>query len=301
VATVTAGTSTPLARPRKIGVSCDRLPSYNAPLSLKISAPRSEVRRSEHKQGGEAMRRDVVTSVGLALWIAGSCLSLTGCGGGGGGDVPSASISPSNVHEQTPRAPGSSSQDPITLVPAKGDYRSPASSPEELHPEVAIKTNLGTMRVRLNWEKAPRTVANFLHNYVETGFYDQTIFHHVESGYLIAGGGYTAELEEKETQPPIPCEADNQLSNRRGTIAMARPPAYAGSATSQFFINLVDNPGLDYQPGDPNGINGYCVFGEVVEGMEVVDRIAQVPIHSKNGLTAVPVESVVVESITRLK
>ncbi len=118
---------------------------------------------------------------------------------------------------------------------------------------------------------------------------------------MIAGGGYSVAMQEKPTEPPIPCEANNQLSNKRGTIAMARHPGFAASATSQFFINLVDNPGLDYKPGDPNGINGYCVFGEVIDGLDVVDRIAQVAVQNKGDFVKTPVQLVVVESITRIK
>ncbi|MFW6172071.1 MAG: peptidylprolyl isomerase, partial [Planctomycetota bacterium] len=91
----------------------------------------------------------------------------------------------------------------MALVATDGTFRSPAQSEEELHPEVSIQTNLGTIQVRLNWEKAPRTVSNFLYNYVETGFYDQTVIHYVESSYLVAAGGYSVALEEKETNPPI--------------------------------------------------------------------------------------------------
>ena len=189
----------------------------------------------------------------------------------------------------------------MTIVTPGGEFQSSAQTTEELRPEVVMQTNYGTIRMRLDWEKAPRTVANFLYNYVETGFYAQTVIHYVDNGYLIAGGGYTADLQEKPTKPPIPCEANNGLSNRRGTVAMARHPGFAGSATSQFFINLVDNPGLDYRAGHPDGINGYCVFGEVIEGLDVVDKIAQVPVHDKNGMNKTPVQPVVVESVKRVK
>ncbi|MFW6114386.1 MAG: peptidylprolyl isomerase, partial [bacterium] len=100
---------------------------------------------------------------------------------------------------------------------------------------------------------------------------------------------------------PIPCEADNGLSNQRGTIAMARLPDFANSATSQFFINVVDNPDLDYRPNETDSINGYCVFGEVISGMDVVDQIAQSPVHEKNGLVNTPVQPVIIESVTRTK
>lgn len=245
---------------------------------------------------GAASVRMVFTlsAVGLLL--------LSGCGEKT--DAPSASIPASPDAATTGHSgssPGEGSEDAVALVANNGQFRSPAQSEEELHPEVAIQTNHGTIKVKLNWEKAPRTVSNFLYNYVDNGFYDRTIIHYVEAGYLIAGGGYTVDRQEKETQPPIPCEADNGLSNRRGTVAMARHPEFVNSATSQFFINLVDNPGLDYQPGQMNSMNGYCVFGEVISGMDVVEQIAQVPVHEKDGLVNTPVEPVVIESITRIQ
>ncbi len=227
---------------------------------------------------------------------------LVWAGCGGGQDVPTASLSGA-PQDSTSTSETNTRKDPVTLAASGsgGEFQSPAQSTEELRPEVVIQTNLGAIRLRLDWEKAPRTVANFLYNYVETGFYDQTVFHYVENGYLIAGGGYATDLQEKPTQPPIPCEADNGLSNRRGTVALARHPGFAGSGTSQFFINLVDNSGLDYQPGHPDGVNGYCVFGEVIEGLDVVDKIAQVPVQTKNGMNNTPVEPVVVESVIRVK
>jgi cyclophilin family peptidyl-prolyl cis-trans isomerase len=240
-----------------------------------------------------------VTKRGLTCLVMLAWLVWTGCGGGH--DVPAANIAaPRDAVASSGTVPHGQS-DPVTLVASGGEFQSPARSTEQLRPEVLIQTNLGAIRLQLDWEKAPRTVANFLYNYVETEFYDQTVFHHVESGYLIAGGGYTVDLREKATQPPIPCEADNGLSNRRGTVAMARHPGFAASATSQYFINLVDNPGLDYQPGHPDGINGYCVFGQVIEGLEVVDQIAQVPVQDSNGMSKTPVTPVVVESIRRVK
>ncbi|MFO7903638.1 MAG: peptidylprolyl isomerase [Planctomycetota bacterium] len=245
---------------------------------------------------GTASTRYGVILTALGLLVTGGCGEESG--------APPASIPSSSESAGTGRpgsSPGQKSDEPVTLVATDGTFRSPAPSDAELHPEVSIQTNVGTIQVRLNWEKAPRTVSNFLYNYVETGFYDQTVVHYVESSYLIAGGGYTAALEEKETQPPIPCEADNGLSNERGTIAMARLPDFANSATSQFFINLVDNPDLDYRADETNSMNGYCVFGEVISGMDVVDKIAQMPVHEKNGLMNTPVEPVIIESVTRTK
>ncbi len=236
---------------------------------------------------------------------AGLGLLLAGCGTSQN-EVPTASIvssERSNVGAAAGARPGDA--EPVKLVrsgqfPGQ-EFQSPAQSQQEFFPEVVIQTNLGTMRVRLNGDKSPRTVINFLENYVDAGFYDGTIFHYVESGYMVAGGGYTANLEQKDTQPPIPCEANNGLLNRRGTIAMARHPDFVHSGTSQFYINLVDNPSLDYQPNEGDLINGYCVFGEVIEGMDVVDKIAQVPVHHRESFMNVPTQPVMVESIQRVK
>ena len=191
--------------------------------------------------------------------------------------------------------------EPVTLVSTSQDFQSPARSQDEFYPEVKIKTSLGDIHVRLNAERSPRTVDNFLYNYMEDGYYDQTIFHYVESGYLIAAGGYTADLRQKPPRTPIPCEANNGLSNKRGTIAMARDPSFVNSATSQFFINLVDNYSLDYQPSDDQSANGYCVFGEVMAGMDVVDKIAAMSVHDRGDFANTPVEPVIIVSMTRVK
>ena len=148
------------------------------------------------------------------------------------GSLPSASIPDSASAARNRISPEHVDIEPVALVPDGQAFQSPARSQDEFYPEVLIKTSLGDIRVRLNAEKSPRTVDNFLYNYVEEGFYDQTVFHFVEQGYLLAGGGYTPQLEEKPTRTPIPCEANNGLTNRRGTIAMARHPDFIHSATS---------------------------------------------------------------------
>jgi cyclophilin family peptidyl-prolyl cis-trans isomerase len=176
----------------------------------------------------------------------------------------------------------------------------PASPPS---PRLEVTTNLGAFTVELDREAAPQTVASFL-EYVEAGFYDGTVFHRVIPGFMVQGGGFTADLKKKPTRDPIPNEADNGLSNTRGTIAMARTRA-PHSATCQFFINLTDNSRLDFTAPRPGGY-GYCVFGQVVEGMDVVNAIAGVPTGEATGTRAdgspapmqnVPVKPVVIESI----
>jgi cyclophilin family peptidyl-prolyl cis-trans isomerase len=170
---------------------------------------------------------------------------------------------------------------------------------KDADPEVLIKTTLGDILVRLNPDKAPVTVDNFLSNYAERGFYRDTVFHFVDRGFIAAGGGYTAALQPKETRAYVRNEASNGLKNKRGTIAMVRAPEHPDSATSQFFLNLADNPSLDYKGGENADDFGYCVFGEVIQGMEVLDRLAQVPVEDRGDFPKTPVEAVVIQSMER--
>jgi peptidyl-prolyl cis-trans isomerase B (cyclophilin B) len=158
-----------------------------------------------------------------------------------------------------------------------------------------IKTSMGDIKVKLNAEKAPISVANF-EQYASNKFYDGTIFHRVMSGFMIQGGGFTKDGVQKSTKEPIKNEAKNGLSNKRGTIAMART-GIVDSATAQFYINLVDNNMLNYQD---DAKYGYAVFGEVVEGMDVVDKIAQVETKTNGAYENWPVENVVIKSIKLL-
>jgi peptidyl-prolyl cis-trans isomerase B (cyclophilin B) len=160
---------------------------------------------------------------------------------------------------------------------------------------VLIKTNKGDITVKLDGDKAPITVENFL-AYTKEGFYDGTIFHRVIPGFMIQGGGFDKNFDQKKTKAPIKNEAANGLKNKRGTLAMART-SDPNSATGQFFINLTDNDFLNYTSATPQGY-GYAVFGEVTEGMDVVDAIAKVQTANRNGHQNVPVEEVVIESVT---
>ena len=153
------------------------------------------------------------------------------------------------------------------------------------------RTSFGTITVALDAEKAPVTVKNFL-SYVRSGHYDGTVFHRVMGNFTIQGGGFTPELEEKPTQAPIRNEARNGLRNSRGTVAMARTTD-PNSATSQFFINVVDNGMLDAKTAS----DGYAVFGEVISGMDVVDKIKAAPTGQKAGMGDVPTTPVVIESV----
>ena len=161
---------------------------------------------------------------------------------------------------------------------------------------VIIKTSLGDIKVKLAADKAPLSVANFL-AYADAGHYNGTIFHRVIDGFMIQGGGFDAQMSQKPTQASIKNEAANGLQNKRGTLAMART-AIVDSATSQFFINLKDNGFLDFRAPTPQAF-GYCVFGEVVEGMDVVDKIKSVKTGVKSGMSDVPLETVEIVSVTR--
>ena len=161
---------------------------------------------------------------------------------------------------------------------------------------VVIKTNKGAIEVQLDAAHAPVTVKNFL-SYVDKKFYDSTIFHRVIKGFMIQGGGFTSDLQQKQTEAPIKIESSNGLKNTRGTIAMARTNN-PNSATSQFFINHANNSFLDFRDNSPSGV-GYTVFGQVISGMDVVDAIANVATGSAGPLDDVPVEPVVIESIRR--
>ncbi|MEO6968429.1 MAG: peptidylprolyl isomerase [Rhodanobacteraceae bacterium] len=157
---------------------------------------------------------------------------------------------------------------------AQAALPTPAAAPVA-HPQVKLHTSLGDITIELFPDKAPRTVANFL-QYVQDGFYDGTVFHRAIPGFLVQGGLYTRQLTPKRTRAPIPDESNNGLSNLRGTIVAARGPD-PDSATAQFFFNIVDNPRLDYV-GNQSGMTwGYAVFGKVIAGMDVVDKIDNLP------------------------
>jgi peptidyl-prolyl cis-trans isomerase A (cyclophilin A) len=163
-------------------------------------------------------------------------------------------------------------------------------------PQVSLKTSAGEIVLELNQEKAPVTVANFL-QYVKSGFYKGTIFHRVIDGFMIQGGGMTAEMVEKKTGKPIKNEGSNGLSNLPYTVAMART-GDPDSATAQFFINVADNSRLDYPGRDGHG---YAVFGKVIKGQEVVDKIKGVVVDDRRGHSNVPVVPVVIQSASVVK
>ncbi|MBM4207533.1 MAG: peptidyl-prolyl cis-trans isomerase [Gammaproteobacteria bacterium] len=157
---------------------------------------------------------------------------------------------------------------------------------------VILTTSLGNITIKLNAEKAPVSTANFL-TYVKEGFYNGTVFHRVIKGFMAQGGGFDTSYSQKKTHDAIKNEADNGLSNKRGTIAMARTND-PNSATAQFFINYKDNSFLDHTSPTPSGW-GYAVFGEVIDGMDVVDKMADVPTGVKGGMPDAPTTDIVIE------
>lgn len=158
---------------------------------------------------------------------------------------------------------------------------------------IIFKTNLGDIKIELNFDKAPTTAKNF-QQYVEDGHYNGTIFHRVIKGFMAQGGGFGPGLEEKETRASIQNEANNGLSNKRGTLAMARTQE-PHSASAQFFINLTDNNFLDFKNESVQGW-GYCVFGEVIDGMDIVDKMTLIETGNLHGHGDVPKEDIVIES-----
>jgi cyclophilin family peptidyl-prolyl cis-trans isomerase len=164
------------------------------------------------------------------------------------------------------------------------------------NPRVIMETTKGKMIIELYPDKAPITVGNFL-GYVDSGFFNGTIFHRVIPGFMVQGGGFGKGLTERMTLSPIKNEADNGLLHERGTVAMARTNI-VDSATAQFFVNSVDNPFLNHQNDTPQGF-GYCVFGRVVEGMDVVDAISSAPTHTVGYFADVPVDDIEIISIKR--
>lgn len=161
--------------------------------------------------------------------------------------------------------------------------------------QVEFVTSAGNFVVEVYPDKAPKTVENFL-KYVEDGFYNNTVFHRVISRFMIQGGGFERDLTEKSTRAPIINESNNGLLNQTGTIAMARTQD-PNSATAQFFVNLADNQFLNYTSPEPDFI-GYCVFGKVVSGMEVVHKIGIVPTGNNRGFSDVPIKPIVIKQAT---
>lgn len=182
----------------------------------------------------------------------------------------------------------------VSLAASAQDTATPNPFEQEL-PTAILHTSKGPITLELFADQAPISVENFL-EYARSGHYDGTIFHRVIGNFMIQGGGYDAEMTQRPVRDPIRNEADNGLSNARGTIAMART-GMPHSATAQFFINVVDNPALDHRGTQSGGTWGYAVFGRVTAGMDVVDEIRYVETDNRGPLADVPVEPVVIERV----
>ena len=217
-----------------------------------------------------------------------SLLAMAGCQRSGS-EQPAAAV----------HGPGGQQAGPdANAGPASGGF----ARQDNLHPVVTFDTSLGSFSVRLDAENAQLTVDNFL-RYVAAKHYDGTIFHQVQKDFpkVVLGGAFTPDLKERPAQgAPIRNEAANGAKNRRGTIAMARQADMADSATAMFFINLSDNEVLDYKDRSAEHY-GYCVFGEVTEGLDVVDGITQVPLRDTPQLQHVPVDPIVIKSVQRVR
>ena len=183
----------------------------------------------------------------------------------------------------------------LIVVCAAMTLGSPPASAQD-NPVVVMETSLGNITIELLQSDSPISVENFL-GYVSDGFFEGTVFHRVMPGFMIQGGGMNPDLTPKQTRPPIQNEARNGLTNARGTLSMARTPSI-DSATSQFFISVADNArSLDHKSLDPAGY-GYAVFGRVTDGMDVVDKIVAVPTQSQGPHDDVPVEPILINSVT---
>ncbi len=215
-----------------------------------------------------------------SIWMLAALGLMVTIGCGGGSPPP-----PAEEPAAAPAPPEPPNEEPAAKT---------APAPTGTNPRVEMRTSLGTMKIELYPDKAPKTVENFL-QYAREGFYDGTVFHRVISGFMIQGGGFSPDMSEKETRAPIENEASNGLKNVRGSLAMART-GDPHSASSQFFINTVDNPFLDFTAATVQGF-GYAVFGQVVEGLETLDAIKKVSTGSRDGHDDVPMDPVVIESV----
>ena len=211
-------------------------------------------------------------------------LMAIGCGGGSDSDG---------------KAPVAAIGNPDQLAEGGAAQNADVPRLDARHPVVEMVTSLGKITIQLDAEKAPLTVDNFL-NYVEQGHYDGTIFDQVYANQGILGGLFDSEFGERETRTPVRNEADNGLKNTRGSIAMVRAADAIDSATAHFFINVHDNPSLDHQDRSVEGF-GYCVFGQVTAGIDVVDRIAEVEVKQIDHFEQTPAKTVLIESVRRIR
>ncbi len=188
---------------------------------------------------------------------------------------------------------------PTASIPVGKPEKGERPKLDHLHPVVQIRTTAGDVVLQLDAEHAPVTVNNFL-AYASSGHYDGTVFHDVQADFIALGGSYDASLQEKTTDLAIRNEAHNGLKNARGTIAMARRPDVIDSSTSMFFFNVADNEILDHK-GEEAADYGYCVFGKVIEGMDVVNKIARTPTRQVEQFEQMPTERIAIQSVRRVR
>lgn len=236
--------------------------------------------------------------IGLAMLSLIVACWLTGCGG----------TKPSGSPAGAEAALGATGAVAATTSITQPGAKPKPPRPKPVDPVIVLHTSAGDIQIQLFREKAPQTVDNFLHNYASRQFYDGTIFHHLEAGSMIIGGGYTSDLAPKETRAPVFNESQNGLKNTRGMVAMIRDPANSHSATSQFFINLADNPALDFRNDRaaddgkiPDEDWGYCVFGQVLTGMDIVDGISKAEVASEGDFAKLPVQPIVISSVEQVR
>jgi len=244
-----------------------------------------------------SIRRPVLLASGLlaVLVACGSQTSSVLPAADGGPRADASALLDASLGEDASETDAAVPPPDAAMLPDAG-IAADAARDGSVNPGVTLVTTLGTINVELDRANAPIGSANFL-RYVDKEFYDGTIFHRVIPAFMIQGGGYTADLSKPFTDPPIKCEADNGLKNLRGTIAYARTDV-VDSATSQFYVNVVDNPGLDHVDDTPANF-GYAVFGKVVSGMDVVDAIDAVKTTTKGTFTDIPETAVVITTARR--
>ena len=239
----------------------------------------------------------------LALTLT-SLIFLAGCGGKEAGvaskDESSAEVTAASTStEATANNAGTAAVPTINYESQPSIYGNAAASPI-VNPVVVLHTSAGDIEIELLMEQAPQTVGNFLDNYARQGAYENTIFHYVDPKGFILGGGYGEDLTKKPTRGGINNESNNGVSHERGTVALSHEPSDPNSGACEFFINVVDNTGLNYQGNEPDQ-RGYCVFGRVTKGMEIVDQIAAAPLEPKEGFNNLPAEAIVINSVEEVK
>ncbi|MCU0876499.1 MAG: peptidylprolyl isomerase [Pirellulaceae bacterium] len=231
--------------------------------------------------------------LGLALGSLILAAMLAGCG---------KSSSPSSAATSSAETPAAGGESPTPTPATPVTSRAKATpQPPPVDPVVVLKTSAGDIQIQLFADKAPRTVDNFLHNYVERGFYNGTVFHHADPESMVIAGGFAADKTPKETRAPVYNESQNGLRNTRGMVALIRDASHAHSGTSQFFINTADNGTFDFESDETDEAWGYCVFGKVIAGMDVVEQIAQAEVEEQGDFARFPRQAIVINEVEKLR